>query len=300
MPRAAGVAYVVVGVIWGTNFITMKWATESISAAQVTLLRVVFGFLPVLAYAVATRAFARWHLRHVHHFVVMSVLATSLYYFLFAAGTARLPSGIAGALSASIPLFSFLFAAVLLRTERITASRLAGVLIGLAGVILIARPWTAAGTTDATGVVAMLLGSATVGLSFVYARRFLSPLAIPAAALTTYQIGLALVGLLVVTDLDGLTAITRDTRATLGVVVGLGLLGTGVAFVLYYFIVDQLGAVTAASATYIPPVVAVLIGWLVVGEQLDGLDVVAMALIMTGVVVLRLGSPRRPRPAVTS
>jgi drug/metabolite transporter (DMT)-like permease len=47
--RAASVAFVVVGLIWGTNFITMKWALEPISAGQVTLLRVLFGFLPVLA-----------------------------------------------------------------------------------------------------------------------------------------------------------------------------------------------------------------------------------------------------------
>ncbi|RYB93151.1 DMT family transporter [Nocardioides oleivorans] len=300
MSRAASVAFVVVGLIWGTNFITMKWALETISAGQVTLLRVLFGFVPVLAYGLFRRAFARSHWRHAHHFVVMSVLATSLYYFLFAAGTQLLPSGIAGALSASIPLFSFLGAAVLLRSERITLIRLAGVLTGLAGVVLIARPWATSGTVDPKGVAFLLLGSASVGLSFVYARRFISPLEIPAAALTTYQVGLALVMVLVLTDLDGITAITHDTRATLGIVVGLGLLGTGVAFVLYYFIVEQLGAVTAASATYIPPVVAVLIGWLLVGEELHALDGVAMVLILAGVVVLRLGSPRKPRPAVTS
>ncbi|SEC58461.1 Threonine/homoserine efflux transporter RhtA [Nocardioides exalbidus] len=305
MSRAASVAFVVVGLIWGTNFITMKWALESISAGQVTLLRVLFGFLPVLAYGLFRRAFARSHWRHAHHFVVMSVLATSLYYFLFAAGTELLPSGIAGALSASIPLFSFLGAAVLLRSERITLVRLAGVLTGLAGVVLIARPWAASATVEPKGVAFLLLGSASVGLSFVYARRFISPLEIPAAALTTYQIGLALVTLLLVTDLDGITAITHDTRATLGIVVGLGLLGTGVAFVLYYFIVERLGAVTAASATYIPPVVAVLIGWLLVGEELHALDGVAMVLILAGVVVLRIGSPRlepptTPPPAVTS
>lgn len=300
MSRAAGVAFVTVGLIWGTNFITMKWALETITAGQVTLLRVLFGFLPVLAYGIIRRSFSRSHVRHLHHFVVMSVLATSLYYFLFAAGTELLPSGIAGALSASIPLFSFLCAAVLLRSEQITAVRLVGVLTGLAGVVLIARPWTATGAVDPLGVAYMLLGSASVGLSFVYARRFLSPLEIPAAALTTYQIGLALVILLLVTDLDGITAITRDARATVGVVVGLGLLGTGVAFVLYYFIVERLGAVTAASATYIPPVVAVLIGWLLVGEELDALDGLAMVLILAGVLILRLGSPRQPRPAVTS
>jgi len=257
------------------------------------LLRVLFGFLPVVVYAAIRGALRRHHVRYVHHFLVMSVLATSLYYFAFAAGTSLLPSGIAGALSGSIPLFSFLSAAVLLRSEQVTARRLLGILVGFGGVLLIARPWATTGAVDTVGVVYMLLGSASVGLSFVYAKRFLSGLDIPPVALTTYQIGLALVTLLIVTDLDGISAITHDRRAVVGMVLGLGLLGTGVAYILYYFIVDQLGAVTASSATYIPPVVALAIGWLLVDEPLDILDAVAVALILVGVMILR-SRPVRP------
>ena len=120
------IAFVTLGVIWGSNFIFMKWAAETIEPDQVALLRVLFGLLPVLAYGVARKVYRRAHLRYVHHFLVMSVLATSLYYFAYAAGTARLPSGIAGALSGAIPLFSFVAAALLLRSERITLQRRLG------------------------------------------------------------------------------------------------------------------------------------------------------------------------------
>jgi drug/metabolite transporter (DMT)-like permease len=289
MRNRASWAFAVLGLIWGSNFIFMKWASETITPQQITTLRVLFGFLPVFLYASARRVFDRSHLRHAHHFFVMSLLATSLYYFAFAAGTALLPSGIAGALSGAIPLFTFLSAALLLRSERITPMRLLGVLIGFGGVLLIARPWETAGAVDVTGVMYMLLGSASVGLSFVYAKRFLSDRAIPPAALTTYQMGLALATLLIVTDLEGVTAIARDATAAVALVVGLGLLGTGLAYILYYYIVDELGAVTASSATYIPPAVALAIGWLLVNEPLDWLDGLAVALILAGVVVLQLG-----------
>lgn len=186
MPRLALLAFVALGVIWGRNFIFMKWATETISPAQVTLLRVAFGLLPVLAYGAARQVFRREHLRHTHHFLVMAVLATTLYYYAYAAGTERLPSGIAGALSGSIPLFSFVSAAAFLRSEAITRLRLLGILVGFAGVLLVARPWESDGAIDPAGVGLMLLGSASIGLSFVYAKRFLSGLGIPAAALTTY------------------------------------------------------------------------------------------------------------------
>jgi drug/metabolite transporter (DMT)-like permease len=290
--QPASIAFAVLGLVWGSNFIFMRWAAETITAGQITLLRVLFGFLPVLAYALLRGVLSWRHARHLPHFLVMSVLATSVYYFAFAAGTSLLPSGIAGALSGAIPLFTYLSAFLFLRSERLTPRRLLGVLIGFAGVLLVARPWESSDGLDPVGVLSMLLGSASVGMSFVYARKFLSPLAIAPAALTTYQIGLALLTLLLVTDLTGLSDIAGDRRALLGVVVGLGLLGTGVAYILYYFIVEKLGAVTASSATYIPPVVALAIGWLLVDESLHLWDGIAMLLILSGVAVLRI-APRR-------
>ncbi len=296
MRSPATAAFAALGLIWGSNFVFMKWAAETIAPGQVTFLRVLFGFAPIAAYALARRALRWRHARHLHHFVAMSVLATSVYYFAYAAGTALLPSGIAGALSGAIPLFSFVAATAFLRDEPLTAPRVVGVLIGFAGVLLIARPWDTDGTVDPVGVLYMLLGSVSVGLSFVYAKRFLVGLEIPGAALTTYQIGLGLLTLSVVTDYDGITAIGGDLRALLAMVIGLGLLGTGVAYILYYFIVDRLGAVTASSATYIPPVVALAIGWLLVGEPLTLLDGAAVLLILTGVTVLRSGPRGDPVP----
>ena len=123
MLNRATIAFASLGVIWGSNFIFMKWASETITPGQITFLRVLCGFLPVLLYATVRHEFDRRHVRHLHHFTVMSLLATSIYYFAFAAGTALLASGIAGALSGAIPLFSFVGAAALLRSEGITPLR---------------------------------------------------------------------------------------------------------------------------------------------------------------------------------
>ena len=105
----------------------MKWAAENISPNQIVLLRVVFGFLPIFFFALAKRALRWEHLRHVHHFVVMSLLATAVYYLAFAAGTARLPSSIAGLLSGAIPLFTFICAWLFLSEEHINMTKAAGV-----------------------------------------------------------------------------------------------------------------------------------------------------------------------------
>jgi len=290
MKKTAYFAFALLGLIWGSNFVFMKWAAKEITPGQIVLLRVVFGFMPILVFALAQRALRWEHIRYAHHFDVMSLLATAVYYFAFAKGTALLPSSIAGLLSGAIPLFTFICAWLFISEEHINMIKAAGVGLGFLGVLLIARPWSNVGTVDIRGVAYMLAGSMSVGCSFVYARKFISPLKLPAVALTTYQIGLAMVFLFLVTSLRGIEAVFNDTRAWIGLIVGLGLCGTGLAYVIYYYIVDNLDAVAAAGVTYIPPVVALLIGVFLVGDTIHPLGYVAMILILSGVAVLQLGS----------
>jgi drug/metabolite transporter (DMT)-like permease len=290
MKKAAYLAFALLGVIWGSNFIFMKWAVKDISPSQIVLLRVVFGFLPIFFYALAKRALSWEHIRYAHHFVVMSLLATAVYYFAFAKGTALLPSSIAGMLSGAIPLFTFICAWLFLSEERINLTKASGVALGFAGVLLIARPWSNSGGIDVLGVVYMIIGSLSVGCSFVYARKFITPLKLPAVALTTYQISIAMIILFLFTSLHGIGAVFSDTRAWIGLVFGLGLCGTGLAYVIYYYIVENLGAVAAAGVTYIPPVVALVIGVFLVGDVIQPLGYAAIVLILSGVAVLQYGT----------
>ncbi|WP_036564473.1 DMT family transporter [Brucella intermedia] len=292
MVRAYG-ALVALGVIWGTNFIFMKWATALISPSQTVLLRVIFGFLPLALMAWCSGVISRGQLRHLPHFAVMSVLATTFYYYGFVAGTAVLPTSIAGLLSGSIPIFTFLAALLFLREDRPTLQMAIGVVLGFAGIVLSARPWEDSAAVPLAGVLWMLAGTLSVGGSFVYARKFLSPLNLPPLTLATWQTGLAVLTLMVLTDFDGIGAIASDPVALLGTIVGLGVLGTGVAFLTYYYIIGKLGPVRAAGATYIAPVVAVLIG-AAVGERVTPTELAALALILAGVVLIQTAKRRGP------
>lgn len=300
-PRASGLglayaAFAGLGVIWGANFIFVKWAVVSITPAQIVLLRVLFGFLPLLGYALATRALHLRDLRHAHHFVVMSALATAFYYVAFAKGTALLLSSVAGMLSGAIPLFTFVSALAFLRNEPINRRSMGGTALGFLGVLAIARPWThGVDSVSLAGVLWMVAGSFSVGFSFVYARKFVSPLGLSPLALTTYQIGFALLILFAVTDRHGLFEVFRDERASIGLVVGLGLCGTGLAYIAYYLIVDRLGAIAASGVTYIPPVVALFIGVALVGEPIHVVDVIATTAILAGVGILQSGRNLKPR-----
>ncbi len=115
----------------------------------------------------------------------------------------------------------------------------------------------------------------------------MSTLDISPLALSTYQIGTALCMLALITPYAGLQNIGSDRLALLGLVVGLGFTGTGVAYVLYYYIIQQMGAVRASTVTYLPPLVALVIGCALAREPFRALDIVAMIIILCGVYVIQ-------------
>lgn len=288
-------AFVFLGLLWGSNFIYMKWAAAYISPAQITLLRVLFGFLPLAVVAWQKGVISRGQLRHLPHFLVMAVLATAFYYFAIAKGTALIPSGVAGVLGGSIALFTTIATLLFLRTEKLNGLMAVGVALGFFGIVLIARPWEVADrSVDITGVAWMLAATTILGVSYVYVRRFLSPFKLPPLALATWQTGLALPVLLLLTDQTGMAGIFQDWHAAAGVAIGLGVLGTGTAFLIYYFLLQELGAVAASGATYITPVVALMISW-AVGEDVGILEVAAVVLILASIAMLQIGRQRAVR-----
>lgn len=280
--------FAVLGAVWGSNFIYMKMAVALISPGQIVLFRVLFGFIPVLIYAGCRRSLHLRHLRHAPHFIVMSILATAFYYYCFAKGAALLLSGIAGAVSGAIPLFAFVMAILFIPEEKASVRNITGVLIAFAGVVLIAKPsGQEVFATNLEGIGYMVAGSLSVGGSFVYARKFIVPLRIPAAALTTYQLGFGLLILALLTDTTGIGNLWTDPHASIGLIVGLGIFGTGLAYILYYYIVETMGAVAASSVTYLPPVVALFIGFLLVGEPIGLTDFLSTGMIFIGVFLLK-------------
>jgi len=295
--RLTYLVFALLGLFWGSNFIYMKWAAELITPAQITLLRVFFGFLPLAFVAWQKGVIHRDQLRHLPHFLVMAVLATAFYYFAIAEGTALLPSGVAGVLGGSISLFTTIATLLFLRTEKPNTLMLAGVLLGFAGILLIARPWEGSDRTiDIDGVLWMLAATTILGISYVYVRRFLSPHNLPPLALATWQTGLALIVLLALTDRTGLTDILQNWHAAAGVAVGLGVLGTGAAFLIYYYLLQELGAVAASGATYITPNVAFLIAW-AAGEKVGILEIAAIVLVLASIAMLQIGRQRAVREA---
>jgi drug/metabolite transporter (DMT)-like permease len=284
----------------------MKWAGEIVSASQISLLRVFFAFVPVLAVAWHKRLLSLSQIRYAHHFAILATFATAFTYFSMAKGTSVLPSGIAGVLGATPPLFTALASHALLRDERMNKLMGLGVGLGLVGIVLISRPWVFTGehgSIDMEGVAWLLSGAIAFGLSYVYVRKFMSRINMRPLATVTWQMGIALFLLFCVTDLEGISKLFLNWRAAIGLAIGLGILGTGVSLFLYYLLLEELGAIAAASAIYITPVVSLAIGW-AVGEHIGLTDVLGVSLIFCCIAILEVGRQqvdgRKLRGVITS
>jgi drug/metabolite transporter (DMT)-like permease len=263
-----------------------------------------FGAIPITLFALFRRSLDWRDLRNVHHFMAMALLANVGPYVLFVIGTEHLPSGIVGAISGAIPFITAGVVAVALPSEVLTRSKLTGIAIGFAGVLLVAPlggsgGGVAAGSSSLLGVAATLGGALSYALALVYAKRFIGPLGMSAVRLASYQMVLAFILMAPFAAPGHWSAFADYPSALTGLVIGLGLLGTGVAFVIYYSLIQTLGALKAASVYYIPPVVALATGAIFAGESIGLKQIGGAILIMAGIFYANRPEPaaRAPVPA---
>jgi drug/metabolite transporter (DMT)-like permease len=283
-------AFAGLGIVWGTNFLFMKMAVSVLDPLQVVWLRVLFGSLPILTYALLRKSLKWSDLKNTHHFITMSLLANVLPYFFFVKGTQHLNSGVAGVISGTIPLMTVLFSILFLPSERVNQRKILGLILGFLGVTLIAyrqNTASAAFSGEAKGAVFMLLGSVGYATAMVYARMFITPLKMGALQLAAYQTFFGSLILTVTTSTQGIAVLWDHPDIILALVLGLGFLGTGCAFVMYYSIIEHLGAVTASSVFYIPPLVALLVGGIFMKETISLIQTFGTFLLLGGIYFAR-------------
>ncbi|MDD2717676.1 MAG: DMT family transporter [Candidatus Wallbacteria bacterium] len=278
------------GVIWGTNFLFMKIVVSVISPLQVVWLRVLSGGLPIFVYALVMKVLSWKDCRRAHHFGAMALLANVLPYYFYVKGTQLLASGIAGVISGTTPLMTALLVVLILPAEKLNLQKGFGIFIGLIGVLLVAdlkSAFSFGKSGELVGVCFMLMGSISYAFAILYAKKVVAPLKMSSLQLASYQALFASLLLIPVTPTQGMGAILENSKALLALVLGLGLTGTGLAFVMYYFIIDKLGAITASSVYYIPPVIALLFGALFRSETVTFLQILGTIIIITGIYFAR-------------
>jgi drug/metabolite transporter (DMT)-like permease len=278
-------------VLWGSGFLFVKLALRGLSPSQVVLGQLALGALVLLI----TLAIRRQSLPHASrewaYLAGMAVLANIAPYLLFSWSEQRISSGLAGVLSGTTPLLTLLLARAF-GVGRLTPPRVLGLALGLAGVVLLAAPWHGSRAVSLAGVLAALGAAACFAGSYVYARllltnRGMEPLVLAAAQLT---LGAVLLGVAV--PWIGRQPITLSTSVVFSVV-ALGVLSTGIAYVLNYRLIQDEGPTAASMTNYLTPVVAVLLGIAFVDERLTWNLIIGTAMILIGLWIAEHTSDER-------
>lgn len=303
MGAAEWAMLVVLSVLWGGSFFFNGVAVRELPPFTIVAARVgiaalaLWGVLAVLRVR-APRAPGLWAA-----FLGMGLLNNAVPFALFAWGQQHIASGLAAILNATTPLFTVAVAHLLTPDERLTPGKAAGVLAGIVGVAVMlgADPLAGLGT-GLLAQLACLAAALSYALAGVFGRRFKRLGAPPLAAAAGQVTASALVLLPLAVLVDRPWALPVPGPAAWGALVGIGLLSTALAYVLYFRILAAAGATNLLLVTFLIPVSAILLGALVLGERLEPKHFLGMALIGAGLALIdgRLpGALRRPRPART-
>lgn len=290
-PSSAGLVlrFSFLALAWGCSFLFIKVALEGLSPTQVVLGRVVVGALTLGLVVWAGRVELPRGGRVWGHLLVIGLFLCVVPFTLFAAAETMISSGLASIYNATTPLLTAVVAILALPGERLTRRAAVGLAVGFLGVLVVVGiPLTVpAGSEGGLAGQLMCLGAtACYGIGFVWIRRFISPLGLPAASVAFVQVGLGAAVALVLAPFTALQPVTLDVSVVLSIL-ALGALSTGLAYIWNTQIVAGWGATSAASVTYLTPVVGVIAGVLVLGETFSWNQPAGGALVVLGVVLTK-------------
>lgn len=278
------IPFVALALTWGTSFAFIKLALEDLAPIDVAFGRVALGALTLLALLVARRERLPRDKALWGHLFVVALLFNSVPFTLFAYGEERISSVLAGIFNATTPLLTALFGLLALRGERPTRAGAAGLALGFVGVVVVLGPWRGLGGASLAGELMVLGAAACYGLAFVYMRLHVSGRPESGVVLSAAQLVLATVQLGLVAPWVGAAPDAVSLQTVLSML-GLGCLGTGVAYVFNYAVVRQAGITTASTVTYVVPIVSTVLGVVALGELLRVNQPLGGVLVLLGVAI---------------
>lgn len=283
--------------IWGSSFTLIRLALQEVGPGVLVGSRLVIGTAVLAAFAGLRRVSLRLSARAWVHVSVSAVFANVVPYLLLSFGERQVSAGLAGVLIGSTPVLTLLIARFALKDGAPGARRTVGFVAALMGVVLVVAPW-AAGPGSALGAVECFLAALSYAVGYVYVRRFISPLKVAPLTLATTQLAAASVVMIPI----ALTVLAQPVRGvgwqTLVSIVVLGALSTGFANILYFRLIQDIGAAGAAAVDYLVPVFAVLIGVILLGERATWNVVLGGLVILAGMAVAEGRVARRRASAV--
>lgn len=278
--------FILLGAIWSSSFMWIKIAVQEISPITLVAFRVLFGLLFGIAVIFIQRARLPRSLREWSPLLILGITNVAIPFFLISWGEQSIDSAVAAILDATVPLFTILIAHYLLHDDKMTIPKVLGLLMGFAGVVILMSKDIGDSLGSVLGQLSVVLACAFYAGSSVYARKTTentSGIMRSVGPLISSTAVMWLATFLVESPVEiprlGITWIA---------LLFLGILGSGVAFIMVYYLIHEIGPTRTSMVTYLFPLGGVILGVAFLNEQLSWQLLVGAGLIISSLVVANM------------
>ncbi|MDK1375104.1 MULTISPECIES: DMT family transporter [unclassified Sinorhizobium] len=278
------------GLIWGGSFFFARVAVAHVPPFTLVLLRLGLAALALHIYirgryGIYPALKERWP-----EFMLMGLINNAIPHAFIFLGQTHIGAGLAAILNATTPVWTVLIANMATDDEKLSAAKISGCLLGLAGTIVLIGPSALSGlvgrstTIPLWALVLPVLAAVSYGLAATYGKRFrsLAPPVTAAGQLTASTLMMLPIAALA----DTPWMLPAPPTTAVFAILGLALVSTAYGYILYFRIMAEAGATNASLVTLLVPPSAILLGYLFLGETLQAVDIAGMALIAAGLAVL--------------
>lgn len=273
------------GLIWGGSFFFARIAVHSVPPFTLVFLRLSLAALALHIYIGGRLQIYELLRKHWRQFLLLGLINNAVPHALIFIGQTQMGAGLASILNATTPIWTVLIGNQLTTDERLTSAKIAGCLTGFLGTILLLSPsLTSSAEVPLWALLLPILAAISYGFAAIYAKRF-KGMASPVVATGQLTASSAIM-LPVALLLDHPWALPMPPAGTLAAILGLALLSTAFAYILYFRILALAGATNASLVTLLVPPSAILLGFLFLGERLGWAEVAGMLLIGAGLLIL--------------
>lgn len=301
------ILFLALGFLWGSSYLWIKIGLESLPPLTLIAGRLLLGgaFLAAVV-AIAREPLPRQR-RQYGHLLVMAVVNVVLPFILITVAEQTIDSALAAILNATVPLTVIVLAPMFLPDERITLSRVAGLALGFAGVILLVAPdLVNLSDADLSGELMMIGSSVCYGIGSVYSKRNVRGLRPMIPALFQVTFAAAIIVPMALAFEQPIGRINPAPEAIVAVA-WLGILGSGLAYLCFFAVLANWGATRTSMVAYLLPVVGIALGAAVMRDPVTvnriagtGLIIAGIALVNSGPKVKRFFDRRADAAAVAS
>jgi drug/metabolite transporter (DMT)-like permease len=287
--------FITVSVLFGGNYMWAHFALQSFSALEVAWGRTVLAAATLAIVLLVTKDHYPRGKEIWIKLNIAAILFNTVSFVGMATAVSRISTVQVSIWNALVPLVTLGFVLVFIPEENPTWRRVTGLSMGFLGAIFIAHPWTGLGDFDAIGTGAIMVGTTSYAAGLVYARRNFAnvketPTSIAAGQMLCASIHFTLI-------LPWFVTITTDASTiSLMSLLILGVVGTGITYIMIQTLIKQSGAGVASDTTYVILFVAIMLGIIVLGEAINVWQIIGSALILLGLVII---NTKERTPAVT-